>query len=130
MLRAGYESQGYRVLGTAISVQVARTLHREAGVDSRTIASLVWRLEHQRLTLDERTVLLIDEAGMADDQATLKLLAAVDVASAKAIVIGGHHQLDAVEAGGGLEALINPHSSPSVDSPHQCRRFSPARGPT
>jgi conjugative relaxase-like TrwC/TraI family protein len=109
VLRAGYESQGYRVLGTAISGQAARTIRAEAGVDSSTIASLVWRLEHQQLTLDERTVLMVDEAGMADDQAMLKLLAAVDVAGSKTIVIGDHHQLDAVEAGGGLEALINRH---------------------
>lgn len=109
VMRTGYEGNGYRVLGTAISGQAARTLHDEARVDSRTIASLVWRLEHQQLTLDNRTVLLIDEAGMADDQAILKLLTAVDVAGARAIVVGDHHQLDAVEAGGGLEALIRRH---------------------
>ncbi len=111
VLRAGYEDQGYRVLGTAISGQAARTLHDEAGVDSRTIASLVWRLEHGQLALDDRTVLFIDEAGMADDLAMLKLLAAVDVAGAKAIVVGDHHQLDAVDPGGGLEALIHRHGS-------------------
>ncbi len=109
VLRAGYEDQGYRLLGTAISGQAARTLHSEAAIDSRTIASLVWRLEHHHLTLDERTVLLIDEAGMVDDQAMLKLLAAVDVAGAKAVVIGDHHQLGAVDPGAGLEALINRH---------------------
>ncbi|MGH9135485.1 MAG: MobF family relaxase [Acidimicrobiales bacterium] len=109
VLRAGYEGNGYRVLGTAVSGQAARTLHDEAGIDSRTIASIVWRLEHQQLTLDARTVLLIDEAGMADDQPVLKLLAAIDVAGAKAIVVGDHHQLDAVEPGGGLEAFINRH---------------------
>ena len=48
-------------------------------------------------------------AGMADDQAMLKLLAAVDVAGAKAVVIGDHLQLGAVEPGGGLEALVNRH---------------------
>ncbi len=101
--------RGYRVLGTAISGQAARMLHHDAGVESRTIASLVWRLEHGTLVLDQRTVLLIDEAGMADDQAMLKLLAAVDVAGAKAVVIGDHHQLGAVEAGGGLEALVKRH---------------------
>ncbi len=109
VMRAAYEGNGYRVLGTAISGQAARTLHDSAGVNSRTIASLVWRLEHQQFTLDDRTVLLIDEAGMADDQAMLRLLAAVDVAGAKAIVVGDHRQLDAVEPGGGLEALIHRH---------------------
>ena len=60
VMRAGYEGSGYRVLGTAISGQAARTLREEAGIDSRTIASLVWRLERQQLILDDRTVLLID----------------------------------------------------------------------
>ncbi len=109
VVRTAYQAAGFRVLGTAISGQAARALHREAGVDSRTIASLVWRLEHGTLALDQQTVLLIDEAGMADDQAMLKLLAAVDVAGAKALVVGDHHQLDAVEAGGGLEALVDRH---------------------
>jgi ATP-dependent exoDNAse (exonuclease V) alpha subunit len=58
-------------------------------------------------------VLLIDEAGMADNRAMLKLLAAVDIAGAKAVVIGDHRQLGAVGPGGGLEALVNRHG-PSV----------------
>jgi ATP-dependent exoDNAse (exonuclease V) alpha subunit len=71
-------------------------------------------------------VLLIDEAGMADDQAMLKLLAAVDVAGAKAVIVGDHHQLDAVEAGGGLEALINRHG-PAVHVLHEnIRQRDPA----
>jgi conjugative relaxase-like TrwC/TraI family protein len=107
--RSAFEAAGYRVLGTAISGQAARTLGEAAGVESRTIASLVWRLERGWLRLDDRTVLLIDEAGMADDPAMLKLLAAVDVAGAKAVVIGDHRQLGAVGPGGGLEALVNRH---------------------
>ncbi len=107
--RSAFEAAGYRVLGTAISGQAARALGEAAGVESRTIASLVWRLEHGSLRLNDRTVLLIDEAGMADDRAMLKLLAAVDVAGAKAVVIGDHHQLGAVGPGGGLEALVNRH---------------------
>lgn len=39
----------------------------------------------------------------------LKLLAAIDVAGAKAVVIGDYRQLDAVGAGGGLEALVRRH---------------------
>ena len=107
--RHAFEAGGYRVLGTAISGQAARALHSEAGVDSRTIASLVWRLEHDRLRLDRRTVLLVDEAGLTDDPAMLKLLAAADVAGAKVVVIGDHRQLSAVGPGGGLEAVASRH---------------------
>jgi len=111
VVRTAFEAEGYRVLGTAISGQAARALHDEAGVESRTIASIVWRMEHGKLRLEERTILLIDEAGMTDDPAMLKLLAAANVAGAKAVVIGDHRQLGSVGPGGGLEALVNRHDS-------------------
>ena len=107
--RSAFEADGYRVLGTATSGQAARNLQREAGVDSRTIASLVWRLEHGTLRLDSQTVVFVDEAGMTSDADLLKLLAAADIAGSKVVAIGDHHQLDAVGAGGGLEALIHRH---------------------
>ena len=45
------------MMGTATSGQAARTLGKEADIgESRTLASLVWRLDHGRFTLDERTV--------------------------------------------------------------------------
>ena len=85
VVRSAFEADGYRVLGTAVSGQAARALSTEAGVDSRTIASVVWRLEHGTLTLDADTLLLIDEAVMADDAQLLKLLVAVEEAGAKAV---------------------------------------------
>ena len=109
VVRAAFEAEGHRVLGTAISGQAARSLATEAGVVARTVASLAWRLEHGQLRLDQRTVLLIDEAGMADDAALLRLLVAVEAAGAKAVLIGDHHQLGAVGPGGGLEALVARH---------------------
>jgi hypothetical protein len=107
--RAGFEADGYRVLGAATSGQAARNLQREAGVESRTIASLVWRLEHEKLRLDARTVVFIDEAGMTSDADLLKLLVAAEAAGSKVVAIGDHHQLDAVAPGGGLEALTRRH---------------------
>ncbi len=54
---AAYEASGCHVIGTATSGQAARTLGKEADIgESRTLASLVWRLDHGRFTLDERTV--------------------------------------------------------------------------
>ncbi len=74
--RQAFEDAGYRVVGTSISGQAARTLGAEAGIDeSRTIASLLWRLDHGQARLDSRTVVVCDEAGMADDPAMLRLLA-------------------------------------------------------
>ncbi len=63
VVRAAFEAEGHRVLGTAVSGQATRALAEGAGVESRTVASLVWRLEHGSLRLDRRSVVLIDEAG-------------------------------------------------------------------
>lgn len=109
IIRTGFAMHGYRVLGTATSGQAARGLREGAEVESYTVASLVHRLDHGRLTLDPRTVLLVDEVGMTDDRSLLRLLTAVETAGAKAVIIGDHHQLSAVGPGGGLEALIDRH---------------------
>ena len=45
-VRAGFEAAGYTVIGAATSGQAAKALGEGAGVDSRTVASLTWRLDH------------------------------------------------------------------------------------
>ncbi len=102
-----YGSCGYRVLGTATSGQAARTLGREAGmVESRTVASLRWRLDHGRLALDRRTVLILDEAGMTDDGDLLAVLTQARAAGAKVVLVGDDRQLGPVGPGGALGALL------------------------
>ncbi|MFP5322362.1 MAG: MobF family relaxase [Acidimicrobiia bacterium] len=108
-LRASFEASGHRVIGTATSGQAARTLGDAAHLESRTTTSLLWRLRHGHETLDRNTVLVIDEAGMVDDQTMLRLLTTADIHGAKVVVVGDHHQLGAVGPGGGLEALITRH---------------------
>jgi conjugative relaxase-like TrwC/TraI family protein len=109
-VRLAYESAGYTVVGTATSGQAARALARDAGVaESRTLASLVWRLDHGQLALDDHSVVLLDEAGMTDDPAMLRLVVAVNLARAKLVVIGDDRQLGAVGPGGALGALLTRH---------------------
>ncbi len=58
MLRAvaeAFERAGHQVLGTATSGQAARNLGHEAEIgESRTLASLIWRLDHGQLALNEQ----------------------------------------------------------------------------
>lgn len=111
MTRRAFETAGYQVVGTSTSGQAARTLGTEAGIaQSRTIASLMWRLDHGQICLDERTVVVCDEAGMTDDPNMLRLLAATETAGSKLIIIGDHRQLGSVSPGGSLRALLSRHS--------------------
>jgi type II secretory pathway predicted ATPase ExeA len=59
-----YQAAGYHVVGTATSGQAARTLGREAHLaQSRTVASLLWRLDHHTLTLTDRHVVVLMKPG-------------------------------------------------------------------
>lgn len=83
-VRAGFEAAGYTVLGAATSGQAAKALGEGAGVASRTVASLTWRLDHQRLALSPRHVLVLDESSMTSDADVGKLLAAVEASGGEA----------------------------------------------
>ena len=113
MLRAvaeAFERSGYEVTGTATSGQAARNLGREAGIaPSRTLASLIWRLDHGQLSLTEKSVVALDEVGMTDDAHLARLAAYAELAGAKLVLIGDHLQLPAVGPGGALAALVKRH---------------------
>ena len=113
MLRAvaeAFNRAGYEVTGTATSGQAARNLGDEAGLaESRTLASLIWRLDHGQLELTEKSVVALDEVGMTDDAHLARLAAYVELAGAKLVLTGDHLQLPAVGPGGALAALVKRH---------------------
>jgi hypothetical protein len=92
-VREGFESAGYTVLGTATSGQAARNLGEGAGIESRTVASLSWRLAHKTLELSDRHVLILDEGAMTSDVDLTRLLTAVERSGAKLIIVGDDRQL-------------------------------------
>jgi hypothetical protein len=111
VVRMAYEAEGYTVIGTATSGQAARTLGRDANMASSTLASLLWRLDHNQGRLDAGTVVILDEAGMTDDPDLLRILTAAENAGAKVVMVGDDRQLGAVGPGGGLRALAARHRS-------------------
>jgi hypothetical protein len=108
-VQAGFEAAGYEVVGTATSGQAARNLGEGAGMASRTVASLTWRLEHGCLALSDRHVVVLDEGGMTPDVDLVRLLTAVERSGAKLVVVGDDRQLGAVGPGGALRALAERH---------------------
>ena len=125
-VRAGFEAAGYSVIGAATSGQAAKALEEGAGVSSRTVASLTWRLEHRREALSPRHVLVLDESGMTPDAEMAKLLGAVVASGARAIIVGDYRQLDAVGPGGALEALARRHPGRVFALTENVRQRDPA----
>jgi conjugative relaxase-like TrwC/TraI family protein len=120
------EQAGHRVLGTSTSGQAARTLANEAAVEARTFQSMLWRLDRGQITLDGRTVVVVDEAGMADDAKLARLVLAVERAGASLVLVGDHRQLDAVGPGGALVALLERHPDLVVTLDENVRQHDPA----
>ena len=108
-VREGFEAAGYKVLGAATSGQAAKALGEGAGVASRTVASLTWRIEHGHEVLSPRHVLVLDEGSMTSDSDVGRLLAAVESSGAKLVAVGDYRQLGSVGPGGALEALVSRH---------------------
>jgi len=110
-----FEASGCDVLGTATAGRAARTLAAAATLErSSTLASLTGRLEHGQLQLTDRSVVILDEAGMTDDIDLARLVTEVQLAGAKLVVVGDHRQLGALGPGGALAALVAGIPAPST----------------
>ncbi len=117
---------GYRVVGTSTSGQAARTLGAEAHIESRTIASLLWRLNNHQIVLDHRTVLILDEAAMTADRELHRVIDHVEQARAKLVLVGDPRQLSSIGPGGALAALLERHPEVLTTLSQNVRQRDPA----
>ncbi|MEI4600223.1 AAA family ATPase, partial [Klebsiella pneumoniae] len=62
--REAWESAGYQVQGLALSGIAAENLESGSGIASRTIASIEHQWGQGRELLTDKSILVIDEAGM------------------------------------------------------------------
>lgn len=102
-VREVFESAGYNVVGTCPTGRAARELSEGAGIDAVTIHRFLGNGVHE---LDDRSVVVVDEAGMVGTFQFHELATKARRAGAKVIVVGDHHQLPEIEAGGSFAALL------------------------
>ncbi len=103
--RQAFELAGYTVVGGALAGKAAEGLEKEAGIPSRTLAS--WELSWQdgKRPLDEKTIFVLDEAGMVASRQMATFVEAVTRAGAKLILVGDAEQLQPIEAGAAFRAI-------------------------
>lgn len=140
-VKEGLEAAGYEPMGVTLSGVAKEELAAATGMPCRTVASLMYhtektttervqdRIKHEAkqilravhgkttyqketVSLHEKSVLIIDEAGMKDTRALRKLLRLVEEAGATAILAGDYKQLQPIDAGGPFRRIA--HHVPSA----------------
>jgi conjugative relaxase-like TrwC/TraI family protein len=103
--RHAWQLGGYRLLAAAPTGIAAISLQGEGFEDVATCDRLLGDLDRGRETLDSRTVLVVDEAGMLGSRKLARLLEHAQKVQAKVVLVGDDRQLAAIDAGGGFRAL-------------------------
>jgi len=119
-----WTQDGGQVVGLAPSAAAAAVLAEQTGIRTDTIAKLTWSLDHGELpdwaaATGPSTLVIIDEAGMAD---TLSLDAAVQFAidrGASVRLVGDDQQLAAIGAGGVLRDITHTHGALRLTELHR-----------
>jgi conjugative relaxase-like TrwC/TraI family protein len=123
-LTLAWTEDGGQVIGLAPSAAAAAVLGEQTGIRADTLAKLIWSLRHGDLpdwaaAVGPATLMIIDEAGMAD---TLTLDAAVQFAidrGASVRLVGDDQQLAAIGAGGVLRDIQHTHGALHLTELHR-----------
>lgn len=100
--RHAWELDGYTVYGAALQGKAAQGLALESGIRSDTLHRTLLDLERGRLQLNERSVLVLDEAGMVGTRLMRQLVHQTERAGALLALVGDARQIQPIEAGGPL----------------------------
>ncbi len=128
---AAWEQAGYRVVGLAPSARAAAELSDATGGKADTLAK--WLHTRDRLpqipvgaperawaALDDRTVLILDEASMASTLDLDRLTTAAAEHAAKVVLVGDPAQIGVVNGPGGMvAALVHTGPASSLDRIHR-----------
>ncbi len=123
-LTLAWTQDGGQVLGLAPSAAAAAVLGEQTGIRTDTLAKLTWSLPHGDLpdwaaAVGPSTLLIIDEAGMAD---TVSLDTTVQFAigrGASVRLVGDDQQLAAIGASGVLRDITNTHGALRLTELHR-----------
>lgn len=120
--RDAWERNGTPVIGCALAARAARELQNGSGIESTTIAGLLHHLDNpEQPGLQPGTVVVVDEAAMVDSRTLARVLDRARTDQAKVLLVGDHHQLPEIDAGGAFAGLATRLGATEL---HENRRQS------
>ena len=123
-LTSAWTQDGGQVIGLAPSAAAAAVLGEQTGIHADTLAKLTWSLQHDELPdwaarIGPRTLVIIDEAGMADTLTLDRVVQYVTALGGSVRLIGDDQQLAAIGAGGILRDIKHTHGALQLTELHR-----------
>lgn len=120
-VKEAWEAAGYRVIGSATAWKIANMLRDDLGIEARATDSWLAKEAAGQPFLDEKTVLVLDEAGLLSSRQMHAVLSAFrsvarDGATPKLVLVGDRDQLQAVGAGSGLRLVADAVEAQRVEA--------------
>jgi Ti-type conjugative transfer relaxase TraA len=106
-LREVWELQGLRVIGLALSRIAAESLLASSGIESQTLASCELEWKDGRARVTQNHVVVVDGAEMVGLKQLERILAVVDKARGKAVLVGDSRQLEAMGSMSPLKSILD-----------------------
>jgi conjugative relaxase-like TrwC/TraI family protein len=117
-----WQLEGNEVIGTAIAGATAKRLQADAKLDrSTTTDSLLGQVEKGNIRLDSKTVVVMDEAGMADSDRLARLVKATGQRESKLVLAGDSAQLGSIGAGGLFKEIEGKVPTAELTEVHRAR---------
>jgi len=110
-----HRSAGYRVIGSATAWRIAGQLRDDLRIDARATDAWLSAADNGKSFLDDRTLLVVDEAGQLSSRQMHAVLSEVDRAGAKLLLVGDRRQLQPIGPGGALSIVARVADIARVD---------------
>lgn len=106
---------GYTVLGSATAWRIANQLRYDLGIEARATDAWLASSGVGKTFLDEKTLLVVDEAGQLSSRQMHAVLSEVARAGAKLVLVGDRRQFQPIGAGGALSIVARATDFARVD---------------
>ena len=105
--REAWNAAGIPVTGVALAARAALELRNGAGIPATTIDRFLLDVQHPGGELPIGGVLIVDEAGMVGSRTLARVMDLAAASGTKVVLVGDHHQLPEIDAGGAFAGLVN-----------------------
>ncbi|MDO5073170.1 MAG: AAA family ATPase, partial [Neisseria animaloris] len=104
-MNEAYLQQGLETVGVAVQAATAKDMQESGGIQSYNLAAFFKKLERQEIVLSDKTIIVLDEAGMVGSEQMQRLLSIAVENKCRVRMVGDSYQLAAVSAGNAFAAL-------------------------